>query len=296
MSEEAAGTGHDPRTALACVQIEPRVGDLSGNIERSCAKIEEAAKAGAKFVVLPELANSGYVFESREEAYGLAEVAGEGPASAAWAESARRHNLYIIAGLAECEGSALYNSAVVIGPDGHIGTYRKMHLWNEENLYFEPGNLGFPIFQTPLGRIGCLICYDIWFPEAFRLLALQGADLVCVPTNWVPVPGQTPERRAMANLLCMGAAHSNSLFVAAADRIGTERGQPFIGQSLICDVTGWPVAGPASRDGEEILIASVDLADARRKRAWNAFNQPLRDRRVDVYDTVLGSDVRPGWF
>lgn len=296
MSDEAAGNGHHPKTTLACVQMEPKVDDPLGNVERSCTKIEEAAAAGAQLVALPELANSGYVFESRDEAYGLAEVAGEGPASTAWAESARRHGLYIVAGLAERAGPALYNAAVLIGPEGHIGTYRKMHLWNEENLYFEPGNLGFPLFHTPLGRIGCLICYDIWFPEAFRLLALQGADLVCVPTNWVPVPGQTPDRRAMANLLCMGAAHSNSLFVAAADRIGTERGQPFIGQSLICDVTGWPVAGPASRDGEEILIASVDLADARRKRAWNAFNQPLRDRRVDVYDTVLGADVRPGWF
>ncbi|WP_119165280.1 nitrilase family protein [Algihabitans albus] len=296
MSEEAAGDGHDPKITLACVQMEPRIGDPTGNIERSCAKIEEAAAAGAGLVVLPELANSGYVFERREEAYAHAETAGDGPASLAWAELARRHGLYIVAGLAERDGAALYNSAAVIGPEGHIGTYRKMHLWNEENLYFEPGNLGFPVFQTPIGRIGCLICYDIWFPEAFRLLALQGADLVCVPTNWVPVPGQTPERRAMANVLCMGAAHSNSLFVAAADRVGTERGQPFIGQSLICDVTGWPLAGPASRDQEEILTAAVDLADARRKRNWNTFNQPLRDRRVDVYDTVLGADVRPGWF
>lgn len=296
MSEKAKGDRKDAAVTIACVQMEPQVGDVSGNIGRSCAKIEQAAEAGATLVVLPELANSGYVFSSRDEAYDHAETAGTGPASTAWSELAQRHGLHIVAGLAERDGAALYNAAAVIGPGGYVGTYRKMHLWNEENLYFEPGNLGFPVFHTPIGRIGCLICYDIWFPEAFRLLAVQGADLVCVPTNWVPVPGQTPERRAMANVLCMGAAHSNSFFVAAADRVGTERGQAFIGQSVICDVSGWPIAGPASRDDEEILTATVDLADARRKRNWNAFNQPLRDRRVDVYDTVLGAEVRPGWF
>ena len=95
----------------------------------------------------------------------------------------------------------LYNSSVVIGPQGHLGTFRKVHLWNEENLYFEPGDVGYPVFKTPLGRIGTFICYDCWFPESFRLCALQGADIVCVPTNWVPIPGQDPKREAMANIL-----------------------------------------------------------------------------------------------
>lgn len=99
----------------------------------------------------------------------------------------------------------------------------------------------------------------------------------------------------MANIIVMGAAHSNSVFVVAADRIGTERGQPFIGQSLIVAQTGWPVAGPASVDKEEILIAEINLADARRKRNWNDFNQVLRDRRRDVYDEMLGSLQEPGW-
>lgn len=99
----------------------------------------------------------------------------------------------------------------------------------------------------------------------------------------------------MANIIVMGAAHSNSVFVVAADRIGTERGQPFIGQSLIVAQTGWPVAGPASVDKEEILIAEINLADARRKRNWNDFNQVLRDRRRDVYDEMLGSLHEPGW-
>jgi N-carbamoylputrescine amidase len=100
----------------------------------------------------------------------------------------------------------------------------------------------------------------------------------------------------MANILAMGAAHSNSIFIACADRVGIERGQRFEGQSLIVSYTGWPVAGPASRDAEEILIAEVDLGEARRNRNWNAFNQVLRDRRSDVYDEMLGSGLNRGWY
>jgi predicted amidohydrolase len=210
-------------------------------------------------------------------------------------ELARARGLYLVAGIDERQGEQLYNAAVVIGPTGHIGTFRKVHLWNEEALFFEPGNLGFPVFRTPVGRIGTFICYDGWFPESYRLCALQGADIVCIPTNWVPIPGQAENREAMANLLCMASAHSNSVFVAAADRIGVERGQPFLGQSLIVSYTGWPIGGPASRDREEIIYADANLADARRKRNWNAFNQVLRDRRIDVYDEMLGAKAARGW-
>lgn len=111
------------------------------------------------------------------------------------------------------------------------------------------------------------------------MAALQGADIVCVPTNWVPIPGQDPRREAMANILLMAASHSNSIFIAAADRVGIERDQPFIGQSLITSYTGWPVAGPASERHTEIIMATVNLADAKRHRNWNDFNQVLKDRR-----------------
>jgi predicted amidohydrolase len=100
----------------------------------------------------------------------------------------------------------------------------------------------------------------------------------------------------MANILCMAAAHSNSIFVAAADRVGTERGQSFIGQSLIVSYTGWPIGGPASPDREEIIYAEANLADARRKRNWNEYNQVLRDRRIDVYDELLGAKVARSWY
>lgn len=198
--------------------------------------------------------------------------------------------------MTERDGNALFNSAVLIGPDGYIGTFRKLHLWNEENLFFEPGNLGLPVFHTALGRIGMLICYDVWLPEAFRLLALQGADLACIATNWVPIAGQPKDREAMANVLCTAAAHSNSMLIAAAERAGTERGQPFIGQSLVVSYTGWPIAGPASGSDEEVIYAEVNLADARRKRNSNEYNQVMRDRRADVYGEMLGAAAKPGWY
>lgn len=281
---------------IACIQMEPVVGEKDRNVSRSLDFINAAADEGARLIVLPELANSGYVFETREEAFALAEAIPEGPTCTAWANIAAERHVYLVAGISERDGQALYNSSVVIGPDGYLGTFRKVHLWNEENLFFEPGNLGFPVFQTPIGRIGTFICYDGWFPESYRMCALQGADIVCIPTNWVPIPGQDKDREAMANILVMGAAHSNSLFVAAADRVGTERGQPFLGESLIVSYTGWPIGGPASSTDEEIIYADVNLADARRKRNWNEYNQVLRDRRTDLYDEMLGSSAGPGWY
>lgn len=287
---------HEAAVKIACIQMEPAVGEKQRNLSRSIELISAAAKNGANLVVLPELCNSGYVFETREEAFSLSEEIPGGESTLAWAEAAARHNLHLVAGIDEREGSVLYNSAVMIGPQGYIGTFRKVHLWNEENLFFEPGNLGFPVFKTAIGRIGCHICYDSWFPESHRLAALQGADIICIPTNWVPIPGQDPKREAMANILVMAAAHSNSVFIAAADRIGSERGQPFIGQSIIVGSAGWPIGGPASRDKEEIIYAEANLSDARRKRNWNEYNQPLRDRRTDVYNEMLGSRHQPNWY
>lgn len=281
---------------VACLQFEPRIGETAVNVARSLELIEAAARDGADLVVLPELCNTGYMFHDRAQAHALAEPIPGGPSVDAWQKAAAEHDLYLCAGISERSNGRLYNSAVLLGPDGYIGTYRKAHLWNAENLYFEPGDLAFPVFHTPLGRLGMLICYDCWFPEAWRLLALQGADIVCVPTNWVPIPGQDPGREAMANILCMAAAHSNSVFVAAADRIGEEAGQAFIGQSLVVGYTGWPVAGPASRDREEIIQADCNLSDSRRRRNWNDFNQVLRDRRSDVYAEMLGANTRPGWY
>lgn len=269
---------------VACAQIEPVVGRKRENLDKTADWIERAAKAGASLVVLPELCDSGYVFESRTEAAELASRYDDGESTELWTELARARNLVVVAGFCERVGDRLHNSAAVIGPQGRIGLFRKVHLWGDENLFFTPGDLGFPVFDTPLGTIGVGVCYDGWFPEFFRGCALKGAELVCVPTNWVPIPGQDASREAMANILLMAAAHSNSICIAAANRVGTERGQPFIGQSLIVSHTGWPVAGPASPDREELIVAEIDLAQTRRARRWNDFNQVLRDRRPEAYE------------
>jgi N-carbamoylputrescine amidase len=286
----------ETKVRIACIQMQPAMGKVEDNVAHSVGLIKRATDLGAKLVVLPELSNTGYMFQSREEAFALSEPIPGGPTVKAWSEIAAKHGLHLVAGICERDGNKLFNSAVLIGPSGYIGTFRKVHLWNEENLYFEPGDLGFPVFHTAIGRVGMAICYDGWFPETYRLAALQGADIVCVPTNWVPIPGQAEGREAMANILAMAAAHSNSIFIACADRVGTERGQLFEGQSLIVGHTGWPVAGPASRDKEEILIADVVLGEARRARNWNAFNQVLRDRRSDLYGEMLGADIKRGWY
>jgi N-carbamoylputrescine amidase len=285
----------ESRMKVACLQMEPRIGQVQSNVARSVELIAQAAHAGARLTVLPELCNTGYVFKTREEASALSEQVPDGPTCATWLAAARKHSIFIVAGITEREDGKLHNSAVLIGPEGYIGTYRKNHLWGAENTIFEPGNLGVPVFDIGVGRVACAICYDIWFPEIFRLAALQGADLLCVATNWVPMQAQPGNLPMMANILAMGGAHANSMFVAAADRVGIERGQPFIGNSVIVSHTGWPLAGPASLDREEILFADIDLADARRNRHLTDFNERLRDRRTDMYGEMLGSAAIPGY-
>lgn len=275
-------------TRVACIQMQPEIGQNARNLQRSLELCEEAAGNGASLLVLPELCNSGYVFETRVEARDAAEEIPTGPACSAWIAFCRERGVYLVAGIAERVEDRLFNSSIVVGPHGYIGTFRKVHLWNRENLFFEPGDLGFPVFHTPIGRIATFICYDGWFPEAYRACALEGADIICIPTNWVPIPGQAEGSPAMATVLAQANAHSNSVYIAAADRVGTERGQPFNGQSVIVSYTGWPIAGPASPEDEEIIYADVDLGMARVARNWNDFNQPLRDRRPDTYGPLSG--------
>ncbi|MDR3516571.1 MAG: nitrilase family protein [Azospirillaceae bacterium] len=286
----------ESRVRIACLQMRPEWGAVATNVSRSVGLIAAAAAAGATIVVLPELCSTGYVFASRDEAFAVAEELPHGSTAVAWIEAARRHRVIVVAGIAERADNRLYNAALIAGPEGPIGIYRKNHLWGAEALFFEPGNLGFPVFHTAAGRLAVAICYDLWFPETFRMAALQGADLLCVPTNWVPMAAQSDSLPAMANILMMAGAHSNSLFVAAADRVGVERDQAFVGRSLIVDCAGWPAAGPAGADAEEMIVADVNLADARRKRRWNDFNQILRDRRTDLYDEMLGTGLKRGWY
>jgi N-carbamoylputrescine amidase len=279
--------GKESLVKVAALQMEPRIGDKDHNVEATLKIIDEAGAQGARLMVLPELCNTGYIFNSREEAFALSEEVPEGPTTQEWIKAAQKHNAYICAGINEREGNHLYNSVVVVGPEGYIGTYRKTHLWNEEKMWFEPGNLGFPVFSLPFGKIGCRICYDVWFPEVTRILAAQGADIICDCTNWVVVdPLQTKEKPTAATSAAQMSL-MNAVYSICADRVGAERGCVYIGNSCITDPGGGFVAGPADPDKPEVVIAEINVMAAR-YRHWSDFNNPHTDRRTDLYDEFLG--------
>ena len=273
---------------LAAIQMEPKLGCKEENVAKTLEMIREAAQKGANLITLPELCNTGYMFNSRQEVYDCAELVPGGPTCTAWEEIDKELNVYLVAGITEvdADGVRCFNTAVLIGPNGYIGKHRKLHLWYDDKIFFEPGDLGYQVFQTPIGRIGMLICFDMWYFEDFRLLALKGADIVCCPTNWVDIPPE--ELHTLGPYLCMVNASCNNIFVVAADRIGTERGCTFPGMSAITGPEGWFRAGKASFDKEEILTATVNLMEARRLN-WNPMNVVFRDRRTDLYDAALGS-------
>lgn len=282
---------------IAVVQFDPQVGleNRESNLRRSLALAAEAVNGGANLIVLPELSNCGYFFNSRQDAFEHAEVVPGGASVQAWMTFAATHQVYLVAGLNEIDGRQLFNTAVLLGPDGLIGKYRKAHLWNLEKLWFTPGNLGFPVFETPIGRIGLLICWDIWFPEVPRLLSQQGADIICSLNNWVwtPPPLFDETGKCMASYLTMTAAHVNNVFIAAASRIGEERDARYLGCSLIAGTNGWPIGKVASADRQEILFADIDLTSARSAPIWNSLNDLQRDRRNDLYDQMLGYSQHP---
>ncbi|KTC51016.1 hydratase [Pseudomonas fluorescens ABAC62] len=277
---------------VAVVQFDPQVGihNRAENIRLSLALAAEAADGGATLIVLPELSNCGYFFSSRLDAFEHAETVPEGPTAQAWLDFAQNHQVYLVAGLSEIDEGRLFNTSVLLGPDGYIGKYRKAHLWNLEKLWFTPGDLGFPVFETPIGRIGMLICWDIWFAEVPRILSQQGADIICSLNNWVwtPPPLFDAAGKCMASYLTMTAAHINNVFIAAASRIGEERDARYLGCSLIAGTNGWPIGAVASADRQEILFADIDLTSSRSAPIWNSLNDLHRDRRLDLYDQMLG--------
>lgn len=268
---------------VACLQFEPQFGDVEANLAEIGRLARAAAAQGAKILVLPELADTGYVFESTAELERLAAPIPEGRASRCLIALAAELGVHIASGLCEKAGDGFYNSAIFCGPEGYLGTFRKLHLWNAEKLFFRPGDLGLPVFDTAYGKVGVAICYDGWFPETFRGLVAAGAELICVPTNWVPMPDQPAGGEPMANILHKAAAHSNGVAIACADRVGTERGQPFLGCSLIVGPRGWPLAGPASATDTEILTAEVIFGDTENQRRVSERNNVWEDRRTDLY-------------
>lgn len=272
---------------LACAQYAIRDGDPDANRERSVAAILEASSsAGADLVVLPELSNSGCDL-SREQAFDLAEETGSfyGPTLRAWREMVEETGIFVVGGLLEREGDLLYNSAVIVGPS-FFGRYRKTHLWDREKLLYEAGR-ELSVFETSLGRVGVLICYDAWFSEAARTLALRGADLLCIPSNapddWVP-----EERRrgglTMLNVHAVSHANANRIFVACANRV--EDG--YQGRSCIVDPTGGFLAfgSPAER---ELAYADIDTGRPRREKRLTECSHAFGDRNPDVYDEASAS-------
>jgi N-carbamoylputrescine amidase len=275
------------RVAVAQLDLAP--GTLEANRTRTVAAVLEAAGAGARLVVLPELASSGYRLPTREAVAAAAEEI-PGPTTAAWADAAARGGCTVVGGVCERRGDAFFNAVAVVDAAGVRGVYRKLHLFDEEQLLFSPGDAGLPVLDLEFGRLGVLVCYDLRFVEALRILAVRGAELVAVPTAWVagfdrtiPADGIIDQVRAAAV-----QANLNALFVAAASRVGADGDLAYLGQSCILDPYGRFVIPPQASDAAAVAVADVDLADAQRAQVRGPRIRPLHDRRTDVYDALLG--------
>lgn len=269
---------------IACAQTNPVFGDIAANIDITENAIREAAEQGAELVVLPECASAGWAFADKAESAASAQPVEGGPTISAWLSLAKELDLWVCGGFGElADDGSIYNSSVLLSPNGVESLYRKVHIWNTEIQGFDRGNLGFPVVDTPFGRVGMLICYDAWVPESFRSLAVQGADLALAPSDWVPNPHQPANMPPLAHIMVIAGAHSNQMYVAAASRYGDERGQHFIGKSVIADHSGWLLA--EAGDGGEVITAIIDPIGSREKRRNDPFNRPLWDRRVDQYQS-----------
>lgn len=273
--------------------------DSNANLEKAVERIETAAKCGAQVICLQELFRTPYLCQTEDASlFDLAEPI-PGPSTEALGRAAKALGVIVVAPLFERRTPGLYhNSIALIGPDGLIiGVYRKMHIPDDpcfyEKYYFAPGDLGFRAFDTPLGRIGTLICWDQWYPEGARLTALQGASILFYPTaiGWHPQEKAQygVEQREAWRVIQRAHAIANGVYVAAVNRVGREKpksgdgaGIEFWGSSFLCDPFGNVIA-EASTDSEEILYGEVDpkrIEEVRRNWPF------LRDRRIDAYEGI----------
>jgi predicted amidohydrolase len=255
-------------------QFNPGFGKKEENLKKVLSAITDA---DADLLVLPEFFATGYQFVSKEEVSGLSEPIPDGDTTARLSELSRQKGIYLVAGLPERDGDRFFNSAVLTGPDGFIGVYRKTHLFFEEKLYFSPGDTGFKVWDTKIGRIGIMICFDWFFPEAMRALALMGADIITHPSNLV-----LPYCPTAMPIRCL----ENRVFAVTANRVGEENrkaGQSlrFIGQSQITSPEG-KIVMRAPENDEALLIAEINPETARNKNL-NALNNIFNDRRPDMY-------------
>lgn len=266
--------------------------DIADNRSRLAVKIADLAKAGAELIVLQELHNGLYFCQVEDvNNFDLAETI-PGPSTAFFGELAKEYGVVIVTSLFERRAPGLYhNTAVVLEKDGDIaGIYRKMHIPDDpgyyEKFYFTPGDLGFKPIETSLGKLGVLVCWDQWYPEAARLMALQGAELLIYPTAIGYDPHDTKEeqeRQRMAwQTVQRGHAVANGLPVITVNRVGEEDGVPFWGTSFVAGPQG-ELLYEASTTEEESVIVEVDMQRSEQVRRWWPF---LRDRRIEEYKDI----------
>ena len=266
--------------------------DIADNRSRLAVKIADLAKAGAELIVLQELHNGLYFCQVEDvNNFDLAETI-PGPSTAFFGELAKEYGVVIVTSLFERRAPGLYhNTAVVLEKDGDIaGIYRKMHIPDDpgyyEKFYFTPGDLGFKPVETSLGKLGVLVCWDQWYPEAARLMALQGAELLIYPTAIGYDPHDTKEeqeRQRMAwQTVQRGHAVANGLPVITVNRVGEEDGVPFWGTSFVAGPQG-ELIYEASTTEEECVIVEVDMQRSEQVRRWWPF---LRDRRIEEYKDI----------
>jgi predicted amidohydrolase len=253
------------------VQFSPALGD----VEATMAKIEHLSPGylGADLLVFPELCNSGYNFESAEQAMATSETIGGGVFVEFLESLCRRLDCHIVSGLNEREGECLYNTSVLVGPKGYVGRYRKLHLFMNEKDYFGPGDGGLPVFDIGSCRLGMLVCFDWQFPEVWRVLALKGADLICHPSNLV-LPGRAQRAVPVHALI-------NRIYTVTANRIGREGNLTFTGLSTIAD-PGGEVLLQASATEDSVGLVEVDIQLARDKQVTSR-NHTFNDRRPAEY-------------
>ncbi len=272
---------------IACVQMACQFADKGSNLAQIRVKLREAAGQGAKLVVFPECILTGYCFESKEEAWPLAETL-PGPSTAVLAQDCRQLGVWVVLGMIEArpEDGALFNVCVLIGPHGLAATYRKIHLpFLGLDRFTTPGDRPFAVHDLGGLRLGMTICYDGSFPESARVLTLLGADLVVLPTNWPAGAVRTAE------IVVPTRALENHIYYAACNRIGEERGFRFIGRSQIVACDGAHLA--SSQDAEPaILYAQIEPERARQKRIVNVPGKyeldRLADRRPEMYGPLVG--------
>ncbi len=259
---------------IAVVQTDPTFGAVAKNIDQALSLMRTVQ---ADLYVLPELFASGYNFTTKEEALSLAEPFQQGSVFIALAAFANERKATVVYGFAERDGDEVYNSATLVSHGGTAELYRKLHLFDREKLFFTPGNLPFRVFQTPVGPVGVMICFDWYFPESMRTLALRGAHIVAHPSNLVlpHCPDSMPVR-----------CRENRVFAVTANRIGTEdRGGvslSFIGQSQITSSRG-EILARASATGAEIHKSTIDVDEAKNKRVTDR-NDLFEDRRPEFYE------------